>query len=305
MRSSLIRPGLRKIAPFVLLLGLLALSQAAWAAHGEARPEKRGVLLVAFGTSVAGADAAYLNIEKKLKEEIPGVEVRWAYSSKIVRHKLASGEKPVKLDSPAEALAKMMDEDFTHVAVQSLQTIPGQEFHALSETARSFSGMPKGMKKVVVGLPLLATTQDLTRVADALAQSAPKERQAGEAVVFVGHGTKHPANVYYPGLQFYLWKKDRLAFVGTVEGSPTREDVVAELAQSNVKKAYLVPLLAVAGDHAHNDIAGDEPDSWKAVLTKAGVACVPVLKGTAESDAVAAIWVDHVKAALAQLGPDK
>jgi sirohydrochlorin cobaltochelatase len=254
---------------------------------------------------VAGADAAYKNIEKKLREEIPGVEIRWAYSSKIIRHKLAQGKKPVKLDSPAEALAKMMDEDFTHVAVQSLQTIPGQEFHALSETARSFSGMPKGMKKVTVGMPLLATTEDLTRTAEALSASAPKERKAGEAVVYVGHGTKHPANVYYPGLQYYLWRKDRLAFVGTVEGSPSQEDVLAELAKAGVKKAYLLPLLAVAGDHAQNDIAGDEPDSWKSALAKAGITCVPVVKGTAESDAVAAIWVDHVKAALAQLKAEK
>jgi len=198
-----------------------------------------------------------------------------------------------------------MDEDFTHVVVQSLQTIPGQEFHAISETARSFSGMPKGMKKVVVGLPLLATTQDLERTAEALSSMAPKGRAPGEAVIFVGHGTKHPANVYYPGLQYYLWKKDRLSFVGTVEGSPSLDDVLAELAKNNVKKAYLLPLLSVAGDHAHNDIAGEESDSWKSSLTKAGIVCVPVLKGTGESDAVVAIWVDHIKAAMEHLNAAK
>jgi len=304
MRFLSNRP-LRTVLQALLLACLMAAAAPSHAAHGDAKPDRKGVLLVAFGTSVSGAEAAYRNIEKKVKEELPGVEIRWAYSSKMIRHKLAEGNKPVKLDSPAEALAKMMDEDFSHVVVQSLQTIPGQEFHALSETARAFSGMPKGMKKVVVGMPLLATTQDLERVAGALAAMAPKGRAAGEALVFVGHGTRHPANVYYPGLQYYLWKKDRLAFVGTVEGSPSQEDVLAELARNNVKKAYLMPLLAVAGDHALNDIGGDEPDSWKSGLAKAGIACVPVLKGTAESDAIAAIWVDHIKAAMVELGAAK
>jgi len=293
---------IKKIVSVLLLLGLLAGAGAASAAHGDAKPEKKGILLVAFGTSVAGADVAYQNIEKKVKEAFPGMELRWAYSSMIIRHKLAAEKNAEEHDSPAEALAKMMDEGFTDVVVQPLQTIPGQEFNATAETARAFSGMPKGMKRVVVGMPLLSTTSDLERTAGVLSAMVPKERAAGEAVIFVGHGTHHPANVYYPGLQYYLQKKDKLAFVGTVEGSPTLADVLADLAGNKVKKAYLLPFLAVAGDHVHNDIAGDGPDSWKSSLTRAGIACVPVLKGTGESDAVVAIWVDHIKAAMEQLG---
>ncbi|MBF0482750.1 MAG: sirohydrochlorin cobaltochelatase [Desulfovibrionaceae bacterium] len=290
---------------FALLLaaGLLAGIAAgdAAAAHGDAKPEKRGILLVAFGTSVEGAGAAYTNIEKLVKEAFPGVELRWAYSSMIIRRKLAAEKNAVERDSPALALAKMMDEGFTEVVVQPLQTIPGQEFNATAETARAFSGMPKGVRRVVVGMPLLSSTQDLERAAGVLASIVPKERAPGEAVVYVGHGTHHPANVYYPGLQYYLQKKDKLAFVGTVEGSPTLADVQAELTRLKVKKAYLLPFLAVAGDHVHNDIAGDGPDSWKSTLTRAGIACAAVLKGTGESDPVAAIWVDHIKAAMEQL----
>ena len=294
-------PAFRKFASLFLVLAfLVAGCGLAHAAHGDKKPEKRGILLVAFGTSVAGADAAYMNVERKVRAAFPDVEVRWAYTSKIIRHKLAR-EKNVRLDSPAEALARMMDEDFTQVAVQSLQTIPGEEFHGLSETARAFSGMPKGMKRVTVGYPLLTTTGDLDKAADALLANLPKARKADEAVIFVGHGTSHPADVYYAGLQFHLWKKDRNAFVGAIGGAPTREEVTRELKKAGTRKAYLVPLLAVAGDHALNDIAGGEPDSWKSVLTAQGVSCEPVLKGTAEYDAVADIWVEHLKQAFESL----
>lgn len=291
----------RKCATFIFVLAILAAGCGLAAAHGDGnKADRKGVLLVAFGTSVEGADTVYANIENKVRAALPGVEVRWAYSSKMIRHKLAR-ERNARPDSPAEALARMMDEDFSHVVVQSLQTIPGEEFHALSETAQAFSGMPKGMKQVVVGYPLLATTADLEKAASALLANAPEARKPGEAVVFVGHGTNHPANVYYAGLQFHLWKKDRNAFVGTVEGAPTQEDVVRELKKAGIKKAYLIPLLAVAGDHARNDIGGGEPGSWKSVLTAQGVACEPVLKGTAEYGGIVDIWVEHAKQAFDRL----
>lgn len=269
-------------------------------AHGGERPEKKGVLLVAFGTSVKGADEAYRHIEELARLALPGVDVRMAWSSRFIRRKL-DGEHLPHPPSPAEALARMMEEDFTHVAVQSLQTVPGEEFDDVRETARRFSGMPKGMALVETGAPLLSSPEDLERVADALIASLPKERKADQAVVLVGHGTKHPANVYYAGLQYALWKRDGMVFVGTVEGSPTRDDVLRELKVKGVKKVWLMPLLAVAGDHAHNDMTGDNPDSWTSVLGKAGIECVPVLKGTGDNDALAAIWVDHLKAAFARL----
>jgi len=90
-------------------------------------------------------------------------------------------------------------------------------------------------------------------------------------------------------------------FIGTVEGAPSREDVLAELGKNNVKKAYLMPFLAVAGDHAKNDLAGDEPDSWKSVMTGAGIAVTPVLKGTGDNAPLADIWIGHLKDAFERL----
>lgn len=298
--SITVHDPVRRILAALFILAFLAGWSTHADAHGDKKPDKKGILLVAFGTTVPGADSAYKNIEKKAKEAFPGVEVRMAYSSKIVRHKLAA-EKKLKLDSPAEALAKMMNDDFTHVAVQSLQTIPGAEFHDIMATAKAFSGMPKGMKQVEVGLALMATTEDVAKVAEALLASVPKDRKAGEAVVLVGHGTHHPADVYYAALQYHVWKKDPLVFIGTVEGAPSQEDVLAELKKSGVKKAHLMPFLAVAGDHARNDLAGDEPDSWKSVMAGAGIAVTPVLRGTGDASPLADIWIEHLKSAFERL----
>ncbi|WP_243439898.1 sirohydrochlorin cobaltochelatase [Fundidesulfovibrio soli] len=299
--TSAFPPALRGILVPLLVLACLVSAASGALAHGEAKNEgKTGLLLVAFGTSAQGADAAYANIEAKVRERFPGMEVRWAYTSVTIRNKLAK-EKGVRLDSPALALARMADEGFGRVAVQSLQTIPGEEFEALRRTALAFSGMPKGIARVEVGEPLLASPRDMERAAAALLASVSAERKPGEAVVLVGHGSRHNANASYPALQYYLWRKDRNAFVGTVDASPSREDVLAELARAGLKKAWLVPLLAVAGEHARNDMAGDGPDSWKTALEAHGVACAPVLKGTGEMGPVADIWIDHLAQALERL----
>jgi sirohydrochlorin cobaltochelatase len=86
--------------------------------------------------------------------------------------------------------------------------------------------------------------------------------------------------------------------VGTVEGYPAIDDIKEWLLKRNIDKAYLMPFMSVAGDHAINDMAGEEADSWKSVLTKAGINCVPILKGTAEYDDFVNIWVNHIKGPL-------
>ncbi len=286
---------------FLLLLPLLllcvCLGAAPAMAHGDKRPVKKGILLVGFGTSVPGAADALKNIEKLAQKAFPDTPIRWAYSSKKIRHKLAKQGQHV--DSPAEALAKMADENFTHVAVQPLYSIPGEEYHNLINTVHRFSNMPKGMKRVIVGYPLMASTEDMLAVRDAILEIPPKERKPNEAVILMGHGTEHPGNIYYPGLQYFLSRKDPNVFVGTVEGTPTLEDVISDMQAKGLKKAYLIPLMAVAGDHAHNDMAGDEDDSWKSILTKKNMETTPVLIGMGSRDNVASIWIDHLKNAFA------
>ena len=268
-----------------------------WASggHGEKTPKKVGILLVAFGSSEDSAQVSFENIDKKVKSTYPGIPVRWAYTSVIIRDKLAKQGK--QLDSPEVALARMMDEKFTHVAVQSLHTIGGEEYHDVRRTVGAFK-MMGGFQRIVLGYPLLATQKDMQRTVDAILETLPKERQKGDAVVLMGHGTHHPSNAFYAALMFQLQLKDPNIFVGTVEGYPEVDLIKELLFKNKIKKAYLMPFMSVAGDHAKNDMAGDEDDSWKSIFTKAGIECVPILKGTAEFDVFVDIWVDHLGGAL-------
>lgn len=260
---------------------------------------KKGILLVAFGTSVPKAQVSFRNIEKKVKAAYPDIPMRWAYTSKIIRDKLAKSGQHI--DSPETALAGMMDEGFTHVAVQSLHTICGIEFHGLQRNVQAFAGMAGGFDNIQVGYPLLGAEDDLERVVTEMIRIIPEKRKKSEAVVLMGHGTPHPGNAFYAAMMYHFQQQDPNIFVGTVEGSPEIDDIKALLLKKKIRKAWLIPFMSVAGDHAMNDMAGDEDDSWKSILTAAGIECVPVLKGTAEYDGMVDIWVDHLGAALSRL----
>ena len=294
------RFGVQQKAVFALiLLCFLIIPSLALAGHGDSKPVKKGILLAAFGSSMDQAQVSFDNIDKAVKKAFPGVPVRWAFSSSIIRHILAKEGRIV--DSPVTALAKMMDDGFTHVAVQSLHTIPGEEYSGILETAMKFEGMPKGMTKIAVGKPLLYSNEDMGKTVKAIIANIPKDRKSKDAVVLMGHGTPDSANIYYPGSQYYFSKADPRIIVGTVEGTPSLDDVKAKLAKMKAKKVYLIPYMSVAGDHARNDMAGEDADSWKSILTKAGYKCVPVLKGSAEYPQVVDIWVDHLKTAFNSL----
>ena len=281
---------------FLLVLVALLVPPSLLYAHGDKRPMKKGILLVAFGSTIPEAQVSFDNIEQSVKKGLPGVPVYWSYTSRIIIKKMAKEGK--HLATPAEALAKMMRENLTHVVVQSLHTTPGAEFHGMLKNVHKFAGMDKGIKKVLVGYPLMATSEDVQRVAEAIIQVIPKERKKKDGVVLMGHGTHHPANVYYAALAYHLQKMDPDVFVGTVEGWPEIDDIKADLKKRRIKRVYLMPFMSVAGDHARNDMAGPAADSWKSILEKEGINCVVVLKGTAEFQEFVDIWVDHLRAAF-------
>ena len=275
----------------VVIVCMVAVNCFASGGHGHEQSKKVGILLVAFGSSKASAQVSFENIDKKIREAYPGIPVRWAYTSSIIRKKLAKQGK--QLDSPEMALAKMQDEKFTHVAVQSLHTIGGAEYHDLRRAVGAFK-MMGGFQNIILGYPLMATQKDMQRIVNAVLSTIPKDRQKDEAVVLMGHGTHHPSNAFYAALMFQLQLKDPNIFVGTVEGYPEIDLIKGLLLKKSIKKAYLMPFMSVAGDHAKNDMAGEEGDSWKSILTQAGIKSVPILKGTAEYDVFVDIWVDHV-----------
>ena len=289
MRKKLIIP----ILAIMLIVGFCTLTMAG--EHGHKASQKVGILLVAFGSSESSAQVSFENIDKKVKAAYSGIPIRWAYTSHIIRKKLAKQGK--QLDSPEMALAKMQDEGFTHVAVQSLHTIGGSEYHDLQRTVGAFKNMG-GFQRVILGYPLLSTQEDMQRAVNAILEIIPKKRKKNEGVVLMGHGTHHPSNAFYAALMFQLQLKDPNIFVGTVEGYPDVDLIKELLLKKKIKKAYLMPFMSVAGDHAKNDMAGDEDDSWKTIITNAGIQCVPILKGAAEYDVFVDMWVDHLKGPL-------
>lgn len=280
------------------LLFLIAIFQLSYAKKANSM-EKKGILLVTFGTSYANAQQAYNKIENKVKEAFPNTEIRWAYTANFIRKKLQKQGKHV--DSPAEALAKMANDGYTHIAVQSLHIIPGVEFNALKQTVTAFNHMPKNAKVVLIGEPLLYTHEDMLATLDAMSSVLPEKIGKSEAVVLMGHGTSHQSNVYYPGFQYYLWQKSPSIFLGTVEGYPELRKIIEKLKDQRIKKVYLQPFMSVAGDHAQNDMAGDDDDSWKSQLEAQGFEVKTVLKGLAEYDAIVEVWINHLKETFEKL----
>lgn len=291
------RPRLLLLAALLLLIPhcLLAVEQAP--ARPGAPSDQPVILLVTFGTSVPSARAAFATIEQMVRKAFPANEIRWAYTSKKIRAKLA--REGTVIDSPEMALARLMDEGCKQVVLQSLHMIPGAEFHEIHANGKLFAQMSGGFARVTVSPPLLSTDAAMEKTLDIVAaQIVPKERKPDEAVVLMGHGTHHPSDAIYSALMYKAQRRDPNLFVATVEGSPSFDEVRETLVRKGIRMAYLVPLMTVAGDHALNDMAGNQPDSWKSQLAKAGIESVPVLKGLAEFEPIVELWLDTLRAAM-------
>ncbi len=177
---SRIRIARRTPLPACLLLILALLLPSLAQAHGEKqRPEKNGILLAFFGTSVPEAEAALQSLENKVKAAYPKCEVRRAYSSNIIRKKLA--EAGTRVDSPVTALARMMDDGFTTVAVLTSLVIPGEEYSGLARTVAAFDGMPKGFDAIALSEPLMSSPDDMPEVAAAFLKTVPADRKSAQA----------------------------------------------------------------------------------------------------------------------------
>jgi sirohydrochlorin cobaltochelatase len=280
------------------------------------RPAKEdpAILLVVFGTSYPEAQAAYENIERVYREEFPQAEVRIAFTSDYIRRKLLDRDN-VTIDNPLTALAHLNDEGYTDVVVQSLHVIPGEEFHDLANIVESVRGIEGkfGFRNLVLGEPLLMNFVDYRNVSRALASQFEQNttgtertphsspRDAGQmAVIYMGHGTEHSANSAYSQMANILAEDHENVFLGTVEGYPGYDEVLARLNESGVKKARLIPFMVVAGDHALNDLTGNESESWKSMLEKEGFEIDYNLLGMGENDGIVEIFVGHTKEAFAK-----
>ncbi|BBD08029.1 sirohydrochlorin cobaltochelatase [Desulfovibrio ferrophilus] len=260
---------------------------------------RKGILLVAFGSSRQEAHLSLRQFEERVRNRFPDIPVRWGFTSGIVRGKLA--DKGKKTDSSDKALQKMLFERYTHVAVQSLHVITGKEYEALATDVDQFAERTNGFDSVSLGRPLIGGEEDVPRVVEAILSHLPPDRKAQEAVVLMGHGTWHAGDSLYDTLYDAMQTKDPNIFVATMDGRLTIESVRDELLARGMNKAWLVPLLALPGRHVQKDMCGSGPDSWVSILDAAGISTSCVVRGTAEYDGYADIWLDHLAEALNQL----
>ena len=285
---------MKYIVVFMLCLSLLTLGMSVGSKKAFA-DAKKAILVVSFGTSYADTRAVTIEaIEQKVAETFPDYEMRRAFTSHIIM-KILKERDGIEVDDVEQALTKLQKEGFSEVIVQSTHIIPGAEFHDLLKVAHSFAG---AFDKLEIGMPLLSSTDDLQKAAEALKTQMP-ELQEAESVVFMGHGTHHAANATYAAIERIFEDMDmERVLVGTVEGFPTLESTIKKLRKLAMKKVTLMPMMFVAGDHAQNDMAGDEEDSWKTILTNEGFEVETSLLGMGENAAIQALYIQHIKDAM-------
>ena len=283
------------------------------------------LLVVSFGTSFNESRAEDIGgIEKALQEANPDWSVRRAFTAQIIINHVQARDEEV-IDNVDQALARAKANGVKNLVVQPTHLMHGAEYDELMAALKAVEG---DFETIRVAEPLLgqvgedasAINEDKAAVAQAVAAAAAVEAgyegedtaaalaaaaEDGTAFVFMGHGTAHVAKVSYSQMQTQM---DELGynnvFIGTVEGEPEEtacDQIIEKVKAAGYKKVILRPLMVVAGDHANNDMAGDEEDSWKSMFTADGsfeqVDCQ--IEGLGRIPEIQALYAAHTAAALA------
>ena len=256
---------------------------------------KKALLAVSFGTSYRETlEKTIARIEADLAAALPERTLFLAFTSGMILRKLERRDG-LHIDDVPQALARLAAEGYEDVLIQPTHILNGDEYEKLCAQAA-----PWGEKfaRLAVGMPLLTAAEDYRAAADALMEALPAPA-ADEALVFMGHGSEHFANAAYALLEYTLhdrgWKR---CFLGTVEGYPALEEVFRRLAEHpEIRRVRLQPFMVVAGDHATNDMAGAEEDSWRSRLERAGYPVECVVRGLGEYPAFRARFAAHARAA--------
>ena len=207
--------------------------------------DKASVLMVHFGTTFDDTRKNTIDaVNDEAKKEFPDMEIREAYTSRIIMRRLK--ERGIVKDNPAEALDKLAKEGYTHIIVQPTNVINGVESKTLEQQLEMYKDK---FKEIRTGSALLSTPEDYKAVAEIIDKEVGKVTD-NEAVVLVGHGTHDNGNAAYPAMDYTAKSMGYKFYVGTIEGFPEFDDVVRGLKKDNIKKVILMPFMFVAGDHA-------------------------------------------------------
>ena len=276
------------------------------------------LLVVSFGTSFNDSRTEDIGgIEKALQKAYPDWSVRRAFTAQIIINHVQARDGE-KIDNMDQALQRAVDNGVKNLIVQPTHLMHGAEYDELKEAVDSYKDK---FESVTIAEPLLGEVgsdatvinEDKQAVAEAITAQAVKSAnydsldaaaEDGTAFVFMGHGTSHNAKVTYSQMQTQM---DTLGyknvFIGTVEGEPEEtacENVIEAVKAAGYKKVILRPLMVVAGDHANNDMAGEDEDSWKSQFEASGAfdEINTQIEGLGRIDAVEQLYVQHTKAAM-------
>ena len=255
---------------------------------------KKALLVVSFGTSYEDAMPAIVNLEEICQKAFPDYDFFRAFTSGFIISSLKRKKNMVVMN-PEEAMEKLAGEGYEEVLCQPTHIIKGFEYDKLVRMIEPFK---EQIPSIRLGAPLLSEEEDYIKACHIVMDQLPGPLADKEAFLLMGHGTEHSAHISYGKLQKVFHELGYTStYLATVESQPGIEELVEIIRQDQIETATIMPFMIVAGDHARNDLAGDEEDSWKSILHANGFATKEILKGLGQIDAIGQIYVEHLKEA--------
>lgn len=249
---------------------------------------KKALAIISFGTSYPEARRSIETLEQTLAHAMPEYDFYRAFTSEMVIRKIAR-EEGIQILNPQNLMYQLRQQGYTEVVCQSLHVIPGMEYEKMCAQIQNAAGE----MQVKIGQPMLTSQEDYIQTCQALLKQMPVLEE-DEAFVYVGHGTEHAVNAAYSQVEntFRFLDAERV-YVGTVEGFPGLDYVQKRLQAHKIRKVWIAPFLIVAGDHAQNDLAGTDADSWKSVLSAAGYTVEVSLRALGDIAGIGELFVKH------------
>lgn len=256
------------------------------------------LLVISFGTSFNDNRRLTIGaIEEAMEQAFPDWSVRRGFTAQIVIDHIQRRDGEV-IDNMTQALDRAVDNGVKTLIVQPTHLMDGFEYNDVVNEVAQYAD---AFDKIVMGAPLLTSDEDFQIVAQAMVDATQQYDNGKTAICFMGHGTEAQSNAIYAKMQQVLTDGGHTNyFVGTVEAEPSLDTVLELVKAGNYEKVVLQPMMIVAGDHANNDMAGDDEDTWKTAFEGAGYPVECVLRGLGEYEAIRQLLVDHVKDAVAK-----
>lgn len=257
------------------------------------------LLVLSFGTSFNDSRRLTIGaIENDLEATFPDYAVRRGFTANTIIDHIQRRDN-VKIDDVDEAMNRAIDNNVKKLVIQPTHLMNGLEYDELVEKVAQYAD---GFEKIAIGEPLLTSEDDFKRVEQALVDWTREYDDGKTAICFMGHGTEAESNAVYQKMQDLLTADgyDNY-FIGTVEASPSFEDILKNVKAGSYDRIILQPMMVVAGDHATNDMASEDEASWKTMFENEGYEVTCLLRGMGENEAIRKIYVDHAQAAIDSL----